>query len=198
MKQDVPPVWFMPLAQHGEQDELAFYARTVVEPESLLATIPAVIRRLDPNLPVEDLKTLRQQVRENVSEDRLISTLSAAFAVLATLLAAIGLYGVLAYTVAQRTREIGLRMALGAGREQIRGMVLGKVTQMTLVGGTIGIVAALVAGRAVRSLLFGVEADDPVAMTTASLLLAIVALGAGLLPARRASRVDPMVAMRSE
>jgi len=128
----------------------------------------------------------------------MISTLSAAFAILATLLAAIGLYGVLAYSVAQRTREIGLRMALGAGGSEVRGMVLKQVAGMILVGGVIGIGAALVMGRGAQSLLFEMEGSDPLVVALSVALLTIVALGAGYLPALRASKVDPMQALRYE
>ena len=131
-----------------------FYVRTSATPEQLLPDDPAVVRELDPNLPVEDLQTMAQQVRENVFLDRMISTLSAAFAVLATLLAAVGLYGVLAYTVAQRTREIGLRMALGAAPNRVRAMVLRQVGVMTLVGGTIGLMRRRLGRRAAKSMLF--------------------------------------------
>ena len=116
-------------------------------PEQFLPNVPKVVARLDPNLPVENLRTMPQQVRENVFLDRMISVLSAAFACLATLLAAVGLYGVLSYTVAQRTREIGLRMALGATPASIRAMVLRQVGAMTLIGGAIGLVAAVWLGR---------------------------------------------------
>jgi ABC-type antimicrobial peptide transport system permease subunit len=139
-----------------------------------------------------------EQVRENVFMDRMISTLSSSFAVLATLLAAIGLYGVLAYTVAQRTREIGVRMALGAHAGTVRGMVLRQVAVLTLIGGVIGMAAAIGLGRAARSLLFKLEGHDPVVLIVATVLLAAVALGAGYLPARRASQVDPMRALRYE
>src|SRR5256714_7792114 len=108
-----------------------------------MPSIRKAVARIDANLPVERLRTLPQQVRENVFLDRFITVLSAAFAVLATLLAAVGLYGVLAYTVAQRTREIGLRMALGAAPSRVRSMILRQVGRMTIVGGTIGLVAAL-------------------------------------------------------
>ena len=110
----------------------------------------------------------------------------------------VGLYGVLAYTVTQRTREIGVRMALGAGGGQVKGMILRQVARMTLIGGTLGIVAATFLGRAAESLLFELEGSDPAVLGAVALLLVGVALGAGYLPARRASRIDPMEALRYE
>ncbi|UCC82154.1 MAG: ABC transporter permease [Gemmatimonadota bacterium] len=198
VKQDTPPLFFTPYRQRETLGWLTFYVRTAVQPRSVLRAIPDVVRRLDANLPVQDLKTLDQQVRENVVLDRLITMLSAAFAVLATLLAAIGLYGVLAYTVAQRTGEFGVRMALGADSRRVRRMVLWQVGRMTLIGGVLGIVAGLLLGRAARSLLFGLEGNDPVVVAVVAVLLTGVALGAGYVPALRASRVDPMKALRYE
>jgi len=198
VKDEIPPLFFTPYRQDSTVGAMNFYVRTAVAPEQLLRTIPAVIARLDATLPVENLKTMPQQVRENVFLDRMISTLSAAFAALATLLAAVGLYGVLAYTVAQRTREIGVRMALGADAGRVRGMVLRQVARMTLVGGVIGIAAALALGRAARSLLFELEGHDPGVVAAAAAVLALVAFGAGYIPARRASRVEPMQALRYE
>jgi predicted permease len=198
VKRETPPLFFTPYRQDTRVGSITFYARTAVEPAQVLRAIPGVIRQLDPNLPVEDLKTLEAQVKENVMLDRLISTLSAAFAVLATLLAAVGLYGVLAYTVAQRTREFGLRMALGADGSRVRGMVLRHVGRLTAIGATVGLVAALGLGRAAQSLLFELEGHDPMVVTVVVVLLAGVALGAGYVPALRASRVDPMKALRYE
>jgi predicted permease len=198
VKQEIPPQFFTPYRQDSTIGAVNFYVRTSLEPEQILRTIPAVIAKLDPNLPVEDLKTMPQQVRENVFLDRMIGTLSSAFALLATLLAAVGLYGVLAYTVAQRTREIGVRMALGADGRRVRGMVLRQVGRMTLVGGVIGVAAALALGRAAQSLLFGLEGHDPLVVVLATLVLAAVALAAGYVPALRASRVEPMRALRYE
>jgi ABC-type antimicrobial peptide transport system permease subunit len=153
---------------------------------------------VDANLPIENLRTLNQQVRDNVFIDRFISVLSTAFAGLATLLAAIGLYGVLAYTVSQRTREIGLRMALGAAPGRVRGMVLRQVAVMTVIGGVIGLAAAVSLGQLAQSLLFELKGWDPIVLTGSAILLAAVALGAGFVPALRASRVEPMRALRYE
>jgi ABC-type antimicrobial peptide transport system permease subunit len=128
----------------------------------------------------------------------MIGALSAAFAVLATLLAAVGLYGVLGYTVAQRTREIGVRMALGADQWNVRRLVLRQVAWMTLAGGVLGMLAALAFGRTARSLLFGLDEHDPVTVVVAVIVLAAVALAAAYLPARRASSIDPMRALRAD
>jgi predicted permease len=198
VKDEVPPMFFTPYRQEGGVGSMTFYIRTAVNPATVMRGIPTVISRLDPNLPVEDFKTLETQVSESVFMDRMITTLSTAFAVLATLLAAVGLYGVLAYSVAQRTREIGLRMALGAGGPAVRGMVLRQVGLMTLIGGVLGILAALALGRGAQSLLFELEGHDPVVVALAAVLLGGVALGAGYLPALRASKVDPMQALRYE
>ncbi len=198
VKREVPPVFFRPYRQDDGLGSINFYVRTSLEPNQILAAIPPLMGRLDPNLPVEGLKTLERQVKENVVLDRFISILSAAFAVLATLLATVGLYGVLAYTVTQRTREIGLRMALGAGGPRVRGMVLKQVGRMTLVGGALGLVAASFLGRAAESLLFGLDGSDPFVSIAVAVLLVGVALAAGYVPAQRASRIDPMEALRYE
>jgi predicted permease len=198
VKGEIPPLFFTPYRQDESLGFINFYVRTSLTPEQLLRAIPPVVARLDANLPVENLKTLPQQIRENIMLDRMISILSAAFAGLATLLAAVGLYGVLAYTVAQRTREIGVRMALGADRARVRGMVLWQVTRMFVGGALIGTIAALGIGRAASSLLFGLVWYDPLAIAAAIGVLAIFALGAGAVPAFRASRVDPMHALRYE
>jgi predicted permease len=198
VRQEPPPIFFMPYRQDNRIGSLNFYVRTSLDPEQMLHTAPGVVSRIDPNLPLEGLKTMPQQVRENVFMDRLVSTLSAAFALLATVLAAVGLYGVLAYTVSQRTREIGLRMALGADGPRMRTMILKQVAWMTLVGGLIGIVAAYYLGKAAESLLFEIKGHDPAVMGLSVVLLAIVAFGAGYIPASRASRVHPMQALRYE
>ena len=199
VKRDVPPLFFRPSRQEEHIFGFTtFYVRTSTDPDSFLANVPKLIAALDPNLPVEDLRTLPQQVRQNVFLDRMISVLSAAFAALATLLAAIGLYGVLAYTVSQRTREIGLRMALGADAARVRGMILRQVVLMTVIGGAVGLAAAAGLGKLSESLLFQLKGYDPAVLGGATIALTMVALAAGFIPAHRASQVDPMQALRYE
>jgi len=198
VKKEIPPQFFRPARQDERAGFITFYARVATDPDQFLANIPKAIARLDANLPVENLKTLPNQIRENVFLDRFISVLSTAFASLATLLAAIGLYGVLAYTVSQRTREIGLRMALGADPGRVRGMVMRQVGLMTLAGGAIGLAAAVGLGQLAQSLLFQLKGSDPVVLMAAAGMLTAVSLAAGFVPAHRASKVDPMTALRYE
>ncbi len=198
VKDSIPPQFFMPYRQAGNVGRNHFYLRTAGDPIQTLRSIPATMKRIDADLPIEDLKTLPQQVKENVFLDRMISILSASFAFVATLLAAIGLYGVLAYSVAQRTREIGVRMALGASGGTVQAMVLRQVALMTLIGGIVGLAGAIALGRGAKSLLFEIQSSDPLVMAASAVLLAVVALGAGYIPALRASKVDPMQALRYE
>jgi ABC-type antimicrobial peptide transport system permease subunit len=196
VKGEVPPLFITPYRQELEVGAIIFYVRTSGEPGALMQSVPQVIKTFDPNIPVVALTTMSQQVRENTFMDRMITTLSAAFAVVATLLTAVGLYGVLAFTVAQRTREFGVRMALGAEGRQVRWLVLRQVSRMTAVGTVIGVGAAIAAGRAAQSLLFELEGHDPVVVAGAIIVLACVAMAAGYVPAWRASRVEPMRALR--
>lgn len=198
VKDPIPPQFFTPYRQDDAIGFMTFYVRSALPADQVLAAVPKVVAQLDPNLPVEELRTLPEQVRENVFLDRLITILSTAFAVLATILAAIGLYGVMAYTVSLRTREIGLRMALGAGPSQVRQLVLRRVAWMTLIGGIVGLAAAAGLGRTAQSLLFEITGADPYVLVAAAVVLTLVALGAGFVPAHRASRIDPIGAIRYE
>jgi ABC-type antimicrobial peptide transport system permease subunit len=157
-----------------------------------------VVSALDPNLPVNDLSTLPGAVRDTLFLDRLIGLLSSGFAILATLLAAIGLYGVLSYSVTQRMRELGLRQALGATPARLLGMVLSQVGLMALVGGAAGLILAVLLGRAAEAMLFGLSGYDPAVLTAAVILLGAVVFSAGFVPARYASKVDPLEALRYE
>ena len=198
VRDPVPPLYITPYRQDDRVGQNTFYVRTSIEAEQFLPNVHKVVAALDPNLPVENLRTMPQQVRDNVFLDRMISTLSAGFAILATILAAVGLYGVLAYTVAQRTREIGLRMALGAAPGRVRAMVLRQVAVMTLIGGIIGLMAAIGIGSVAESQLYQMKGRDATVLGVSAVLLTLVALGSGLIPAHRASKVDPMRALRYE
>jgi len=197
VKQEMMPTYFLPYRQ-ADVGFLSYYVRTSADPDAFMATIRKEVMRLDANLPVDDMKTLPAQIEENVFIDRFVTVLSTAFAVLATLLAAIGLYGVLAYTVSLRTRELGLRMALGAQPERVRGMVLKQVALMVAVGGTIGLIAAVWVGSIASALLFEMKGSDPLVLASAAVGLTLVALAAGFAPANRAAQIDPMRALRYE
>ncbi|HKV75638.1 MAG TPA: ABC transporter permease [Gemmatimonadales bacterium] len=198
VKDTIPPVFFVPWEQYTDAGSISFYVRTSGPSGTILHEIPTIMKRLDPGIPVEDLRTMPDQIRDNIFLDRMISMLSTCFATLATLLAAIGLYGVLAYTVEQRTREIGVRMALGADSAQVQGMVMRQVGVMLAIGGAVGIFGAIFVGMGAKKLLYGLEGHDPVVFALSCLVLVVVAATAGYLPARRASKVDPMHALRYE
>ncbi len=198
VKDDVPSVFALPYRQNDGLEDMNFYVRVAGDPAPVVAAIRREFAELDRNLPVEDLRMLDDQIAENIMLDRLIGSLAAAFAVLATLLAAVGLYGVLTFAVAQRTREIGIRMALGAGKQSVRSMVMRQVIGMTVMGAVVGIVAAIFLAGLAESLLYGMEGTDPTVFVATVGILGIVAAAAGFLPARRASRVDPMIALRYE
>ena len=177
---------------------LTFYVRTSLEPDALLTVIPRTVRAVDPTLPIDDLVTLRRQAQENVFVDRLVTLLSLSFAGLATALAAVGLYGVMAYNVAQRTRELGLRLALGAEPANLRAMVLKQVAWMTLLGIAIGLIVAVAAGRTVEALLYGLSSRNVSVLFGAAAVLAAVVLAASYWPARRASSIAPLEALHHE
>jgi putative ABC transport system permease protein len=188
---------FLSHAQREVLGGMTFYARTAGQPDALIGRVNALVRSVDPDLPVSELKTMRAQVRESLFVERMVAALSAAFGVLATLLAALGLYGVMAFAVALRTREIGIRMALGAQRRDVLRMVLRDVALLVAIGVALGLPGGYGMGRVVETQLFGLSARDPLTFAAATITLLAVALLAGYIPARRAARVDPMVALRS-
>lgn len=198
VKQAVPPQFFLPRYQDETLGSMNFYVRSTLPPEQMLDAMSHVVEILAPELPIIALSTLPAVIDENTFLDRMISLLSGGFALLATLLAAIGLYGLLSYSVAQRTQELGVRQALGASPAQLRVMVLRQVGWMAAIGGVLGLVLAVLIGHIAESVLFGVSGYDPIVLLASTVLLAAVMLVAAYLPARRATRVNPIEALRYE
>jgi putative ABC transport system permease protein len=176
--------------------DLSFVMRTTADPATLQNVVRARVHEVDPNVPIYDLKPMTQYVSESVGQPRFYALLLGSFAFIALLLAALGIYGVISYAVTQRSRELGIRIAIGATRERIVALVLQQGMAPTALGVVAGMVAAAWLTRVISSLLFGVSALDPVTMLSVPALLAGVAIVACLIPARRAARVDPAIAMR--
>ncbi len=190
--------FYLPYYQVNDVSEGTLYLRGSLDPAVLSVEVRQLMERIDPNLPLYNLKTLQVQLRDSLFLQRMVSSLSIAFGGLATILAAIGLYGVMAFAVVRRKREIGIRMALGADRLRVVRLVLRESLRVTLAGLGIGLLCGVVAARLLESQLFGLSPSDPVSISAAALVLMAVALFAGYIPARRASRVEPSLALRSE
>jgi ABC-type antimicrobial peptide transport system permease subunit len=175
-----------------------FELRTAGNPLSYVHAVRDIVRRVDERLPLAQVKTQRAWIDQNINQEILFARLCGVFALLALAIACVGLYGTMSYNVARRTGEIGIRMALGAQRARVVGMILREVFLLLAVGIAISLPAALLASKVVESFLFGMKPNDPLALTGAVAVLASAAILAGYLPARRASRIDPMAALRHE
>ena len=198
LREDPEAFVYYPYVQHESIMRMNIYVRTSQEPSAVGSALRAAVRRADPDLPVFDMKTIDQQIDEDVFAERLVAVLSTFFGALATLLAAIGLYAVMAYTVSRRTREIGLRMALGAARREVLGMVMREVGLLALLGVAVALPTAYALSRLIQAQLYNVKGNDPAIFAIASVVIAAVAAAAGLVPAVRATRIDPMTALRNE
>jgi ABC-type antimicrobial peptide transport system permease subunit len=196
VKEEPRPFVYQPNTQHPSLGELNVYVRSQQDPAAVAPSLRKEVQRLDPNMPVFNVKTLETVIGENLLNERMVAYLSICFGALAALLAGVGLYGVLSHWVVQRTREIGVRMALGAQASSIRWLVLGQGVKLTLVGVVIGLLAGFGLTRFLGTLLYGVQAADLVSYVIAGVLLTAIALLACFIPARRATKVDPMVALR--
>lgn len=200
VKGPIEPQYYGASKQFADSDfsttDLVFYVRTAGPIDSALPAIRRLIANIDPTLPVSNLRSMEEQIRDNTYSDRLVTLLTAAVAGLATLLAAFGLYAVLAFNIAQRTGEIGLRIALGAQAHDLRSLVVRPVCRLAGIGIAIGALGALAAGRVVGSLLFGVSSLDPMVFAAAASIVILVVAAATYLPARYAARLAPMDALR--
>ncbi len=198
VRQEILRTVFTPYLQEPDLRSMTFYVRTWQSPESAEATLRRAMQTLDSKLVLDNFRTMQEQIDDNLTAERVIAILASSFGLLAVLMAAVGLYGVLAYSTAQRTREIGIRIALGAARSSVMRMVLVEVLWLAGISVAVTVPTSLLLTRAVRSQLFGISSSDPLTLIAVTVLVAAVALAAALLPARRAAQIEPMVALRYE
>jgi predicted permease len=198
LRKDIPPLFFLPYRQMQAAEGMTYEIRTHVSPAALTPLLRRTVQSVDKNLPLMDVRTQEEQIKASVQQERIFADLTAAFGMLALVLASIGIYGIMAYTVSRRTNEIGIRLALGARTQQILGMVLSESTRLALTGVVAGLGAAMLLTRFLKSMLYGLKPHDPATLVCAAVLLLGVALLAAWLPALRASRVQPMQALRHE
>lgn len=198
LRQAPPPQFFIPYVQQAEVGGMTYLIRTHLKPQAILPDLRRVVREADPDLPLVNVRTQDEQIDADLGQERLFVMLTSGFGFLALVLAAIGIYGILAYSVAQRTNEIGIRLALGAIPRQVLGMVLREAWWMSAAGIAAGIGASFVLARLIRSMLYGVATYDPVTLATSTGLLLTIALLASWIPARRAAHLEPIKALRQE
>jgi predicted permease len=198
LREPARPTYYVPFFQEDRGSWATLALRTRVDPRATMAGLAGVVREVDPSVRVRDVRTMNDVVDGSVHQERLIAQLGGFFSVFALALACLGLYGVLSFAVVQRTREIGVRVALGAQRREVLSLVVGKGLKLVLIGSVLGLAGALAATRLVSSLLYGVAPTDPMTFAGVALLLVAVAVLASWIPARRASKVDPMEALRYE
>jgi len=198
MRDEIPYELYLPSDQQRFPNGVTVYLRAAGDPAHMFNTLRPEVRAVDATVPMYDMRTLTDQVEISLLTERLLAALSSVFGCLATLLAALGLYGVMAFMVARRTREIGIRMALGAGQSTVVWMVLRETLTLAGVGVAIGLAGAYAVTRLIQTQLFGVEPTDLLTMAAAALGIAAVTALAGYIPARRATGIDPMSALRWE
>jgi putative ABC transport system permease protein len=198
IREEIRRTVFSPYLQEADPGGMTFYVRTWQTPESSETTIRRAMQTLEPKLVLDAFRTMDEQIAYNLTNARVVAFLAESFGVLSALMAALGLYGVLAYSTTQRTSEIGIRMALGASRAAVVRIVLMEVLWLTGIAIAVALPVSLILGMAIRSQLFGISSRDPLTLSAATLLILVVSVTAAILPARRASKVDPIIALRYE
>ncbi|QNI33744.1 ABC transporter permease [Alloacidobacterium dinghuense] len=198
LRRDAPPTFYALYRQQEDAEFMTFAVHTHMKPEAIVPSLRSTVASVDKDLPLQDIRTQNEQIEDTTRQERIFASLTSGFGILALVLACIGIYGIMAYTVARRTNEIGIRMALGAQAGRVLRMILREASWMAIVGIVVGLSAAVAMGRLIASMLFGLKPYDPLTLGMAALLLALVALAASLVPAWRAAHVDPIRALRHE
>ena len=198
LRDDPPPQFFLPYVQQTEVGGMTYEIRSNLAPDTLLASLRKLTQQQDPDLPLVNVRTQQQQIDAATQQERIFVAMTSSFGMLALALASVGIYGVMAYSVASRTNEIGIRLALGAAPRQVLAMVLREAVWLSVAGIVVGLTGALFLARLVKSMLYGLQPADPISLISGALLLIAVGLAASWLPARRAARVQPMEALRHE
>jgi predicted permease len=199
LRNDPRPTFYVPYRQNVDSEEsMTFAVHTSMTQAALVPALRAAVASIDRDIPLQDIRTQNEQIADMTKQERIFASLTSGFGILALILACIGIYGIMAYTVSRRTNEIGIRMALGAQADRVLRMILREASLMAIAGVVIGLGAAIAMGRLIASMLFGLKPYDPITLGGAALLLAFVALAASWIPARRAAHVDPIKALRHE
>jgi predicted permease len=198
LRADPPPQFIVPYVQQTQVEGMTYEIRTRMKPASIVSALRRAVQQIDPDLPLMNIRTQDQQIESALQQERLFVTLTSGFGLLALALAAVGIYGVMAYSVAQRTSEIGIRLALGAEPAQVSGMILRESSWLAGIGILAGLVCAIALTRLIKSMLYGIAPYDPVTLGCGVALLLLVALASSWIPARRAAGVQPMQALRHE
>jgi predicted permease len=198
LREDNPPQFFLPYVQQTEVGGMSYVIRTNIAPQAVVPALRRAVAQIDSELPLEDVRTQQEQIGESMRVERALAALLTGFGLLALALAAVGVYGIMAYSVANRRSEIGIRLALGARPDQVRGMILRESTLLAAVGTVAGVGAALLLTRLVKSMLYGIQPHDPTSITAGILVLLAVALAASWIPAQRAAGIQPMESLRHE
>ena len=198
LREDIQPTLYFPYLQGDDAEQMTFELKTAASTASVVAEIREAVRSVDKDLPLQEIRTQTQQIEATLSQERVFATLTSGFGLLALILATIGIYGIMSYTISRRTNEIGIRMALGARSASVLSMVLRETLLLAFIGVTAGLAVAAALTRLAASMLYNLKPNDPLTFAAAALLLVVIALAAGFAPARRAASVDPMHALRHE